>query len=77
MDVLNQRTNTHGDFNASQGPGFGQVAKPMVYCFMYLKVQGIDCMTALGFRIQVTGLVFYSYVDIPGPEPSSYLRPKT
>ena len=30
----------------------------MVHCFMFLKVQGLDCVTASGFRARVTVLVF-------------------
>ena len=30
----------------------------MVHSYMDLTVQGLDCMTASGFRVRVTGLVF-------------------
>ena len=30
----------------------------MVHSNMDLKVKGVDCMTASGFRVRVTGLVF-------------------
>ena len=30
----------------------------MVHPYMDLKVQGLDCMTASGFRVRLTGLVF-------------------
>ena len=32
-----------------------------IYCFMYLKVQDLDCMKASGFSVRVTGLVFFIY----------------
>ena len=31
----------------------------MAHCYMGLKVQGLDCMTASGFKVRVTGLVFF------------------
>ena len=42
----------------------------MVYCYMGRKVQGLDCIIALGFRIQITGLVFCFKVSISSLEPS-------
>ena len=42
----------------------------MVYCYMGLKIQGLDCIIALGFRIQVTGLVSCFKVSISRLEPS-------
>ena len=58
-------------------PGFGQVSKLMVHCFVCLKVQGLDCMTALGFGVWVTGLTFCFQVGILCPEPIRNVRPKT
>ena len=30
----------------------------MVHAYMVLKVEGLDCITASGFRVGITGLVF-------------------
>ena len=51
----------------------------MVHSNMDLKVKGVDCMTASGFRVRVTGLVFVfkSASLVLKQAPTCIRKPKT
>ena len=49
----------------------------MVHCYMSLKIQGLDCMTSSGFRVEVTGLDFCFYAGLSSLEPITELHLKT